>query len=132
MMMTMNSSTNTSSKIASTPEVNISFSASTSLVTRVTSLPTGLRSKNAGDIRCRWRKISLPHVEHDLLPGPLHQVGLQKLKHKRQQQGAEVEQADLRDARRRIAAQMAGQPGQVPRLSAALGVMYVSTATFTR
>jgi hypothetical protein len=45
--------------MASTPEVNISFNASTSEVTRVTSLPTGLWSKNAGDRRCRWRKIWL-------------------------------------------------------------------------
>jgi len=48
MMMTMKRSTKTSSKMARTPEVNISFRASTSEVTRVTSLPTGLRSKNEG------------------------------------------------------------------------------------
>ena len=44
MMMTMKTSTKTSSKMASTPDVNISFSASMSLVTRVTRRPTGLRS----------------------------------------------------------------------------------------
>ena len=43
--------------IATTPDANKSFSASTSEVTRVTSLPTGFLSKNAGDIRCRCRKI---------------------------------------------------------------------------
>ncbi len=59
MMTTMKTRTKMSSKMASTPEVNISFNASTSEVTRVTSLPTGLWSKNAGDMRCRWRKIWL-------------------------------------------------------------------------
>ncbi len=58
MMITMNSSTKLLSNSASTPDVNISFSASTSEVTRVTSLPTGLRSKNTGLIRCRCRYIS--------------------------------------------------------------------------
>jgi hypothetical protein len=44
MMMTMKSRMKTSSKIASTPDVNISLRASTSEVTRVTRRPTGLRS----------------------------------------------------------------------------------------
>ena len=39
------------SKIVTTPEVNISFSASTSLVTRVISRPTGFRSKKASSSR---------------------------------------------------------------------------------
>ena len=37
-------STNRSSKIDTTPEVNISFNASTSVVTRVTRRPTGFLS----------------------------------------------------------------------------------------
>jgi hypothetical protein len=37
-------STKMSSKIDTTPEVNISFNASTSVVTRVTSRPTGFLS----------------------------------------------------------------------------------------
>ena len=40
----MNSSTSTSPKMVTSPEVNISFSASASVVTRVTSRPTGERS----------------------------------------------------------------------------------------
>ena len=42
-----------------TPEVNISFSASTSLVSRVTRRPTGLRSKKLTCMRWMWRKIWL-------------------------------------------------------------------------
>ena len=48
MMMTMKVRTKTSSKMARTPEVNISLRASTSEVRRVTRRPTGLRSKKAG------------------------------------------------------------------------------------
>jgi len=44
MVMMMAVSEKTSSKIARTPEVNISLRASTSEVMRVTSRPTGLRS----------------------------------------------------------------------------------------
>ncbi len=44
MMPTIPASTNTSSKMDTTPEVNISFNASTSVVTRVTSRPTGFLS----------------------------------------------------------------------------------------
>ena len=45
--------------IATMPEANRSFSASTSVVTRVTSRPTGLRSKKLIGRRCRCSKISL-------------------------------------------------------------------------
>ncbi len=37
-------------------------------------------------------------VEHDLLAGPLHQVGLEELQHEGNEQRAEVEETDLRDA----------------------------------
>ena len=40
----MPTSVNTSPKIVTTPDVNRSFSTSTSVVTRVISRPTGLRS----------------------------------------------------------------------------------------
>ena len=53
MTPTIPASTKTSSKMETTPEVNMSFSASTSVVTRVTRRPTGLRSKKAMSIRCR-------------------------------------------------------------------------------
>ena len=46
-----------SPKIATTPEEKRSFSTSTSVVTRVTSRPTGLLSKKAISSRCKWRKI---------------------------------------------------------------------------
>ena len=44
MMTRIPANTKMSSKIETTPAVNISFSASTSLVTRVTSRPTGFLS----------------------------------------------------------------------------------------
>ena len=53
MIARMNVSTNTSSKIETTPAVNISLSASTSVVTRVTSRPTGFLSKKPMCIFCR-------------------------------------------------------------------------------
>ena len=43
-----------SPKIATTPCVTISVRASTSLVIRVISRPTGLRSKNDSERYCRW------------------------------------------------------------------------------
>ena len=49
----MASSVNRSPSPATTPEVNNSFRASTSDVTRVTRRPTGLRSKNGMESRCR-------------------------------------------------------------------------------
>ena len=42
-------------------------------------------------------------VEHDLLAGPLHGVGLQEFEQVGDEQRAEVEQADLRDAGHRAA-----------------------------
>ena len=69
----------TSSKMASTPEVNISLRASTSEVTRVTRRPP--------DCGRRRRRHALEvaedlaaQVEHDLLAGPLHQVGLERVR----------------------------------------------------
>src|SRR5208282_5528679 len=59
MIAIMPASTKTSSKMETTPAVNISFSASTSVVTRVTSRPTGFLSKNATCMCCRCRKIWL-------------------------------------------------------------------------
>ena len=84
--------------MARTPEVNISLRASTSEVTRVTRRPTGLRSKKPTCMRCMWRKIWRAHVEHDLLAGPLHEVGLDELEQVGEEQRAEVEEGDLRDA----------------------------------
>ena len=38
------------------------------------------------------------HVEHDLLAGPLHEVGLDELEKEGEDKGAEVEKGALRDA----------------------------------
>ena len=43
------------------------------------------------------------HVEHDLLAGPLHGVGLQEFEQVGDEQRAEIEQPDLRDAGHRAA-----------------------------
>ncbi len=88
----------TFSKMSSTPEVNISLSASTSEVTRVTSRPTGLRSKKPTSCDWMWRKISPAQVEHDLLAGPLHEVGLDELEQEGERKGEQVEQRELGDA----------------------------------
>ena len=39
------------------------------------------------------------HVEHDLLAGPLHEVGLQQFEQEGEEQRAEIESGDQRDAR---------------------------------
>ena len=44
MVAMMNESTSTSPRMVTSPEANRSFSTSTSVVTRVTRRPTGLRS----------------------------------------------------------------------------------------
>ena len=107
MMTRMPSSTNTSSTIDTTPAVNISFSASTSLVTRVTRRPTGFLSKKE---MCRPLQVTenlRPQIEHHLLPGPLHDVGLSELQQEAEQQQANVHSGDLGDAGERIAAEEA-------------------------
>ena len=54
-------------------------------------------------------------IEHDLLPGPLHHVGLQEFEDVGDEQRAEVEEADLRDAGHGMRAEMAGEPGELLR-----------------
>ena len=61
------SSVNRSPSPATTPAVNSSLSDSTSDVTRVTSRPTGLRSKNAIDSRCTCSKSCCAQVAHHAL-----------------------------------------------------------------
>ncbi len=46
-------------------------------------------------------------VKHDLLPGPLHEVGLQEFQEESKNQQADVHAADLRDADQRLRAQEA-------------------------
>ncbi len=50
------------------------------------------------------------HVEHDLLPGPLHQVGLHELQQVAEHQRGQVDARNLGDAHRGIGAQPPGQP----------------------
>ena len=52
-------------------------------------------------------------VEHDLLPGPLHHVGLQKFEKKGDEKGAKVEERDLGDACNGLRIEMPGQPGEL-------------------
>ena len=54
-------------------------------------------------------------VEHDLLAGPLHGVGLQKLQQVGDEERAEVEKTDLRDAGHRARAEVLGKPGELRR-----------------
>ena len=54
-------------------------------------------------------------IEHDLLAGPLHQVGLDKLQDIGNEQRAEIEQAKLGDAGHWPRAEMVGQPGELLR-----------------
>ncbi len=49
----------TSPKIATTPEVSASLSASMSFVSRVISAPTGCRSKKRRPMRCKWLNSSM-------------------------------------------------------------------------
>ena len=107
MMTTIPASTKMSSKIATTPEVNISLSASTSVVTRVTRRPTGLRSKKPMCMRLQVAEDLAAQVKHDLLPGPLHEVGLQEFQEESENQQADVHGADLRDADQRLRTQEA-------------------------
>ena len=50
-------------------------------------------------------------IEHDLLAGPLHEVGLDELQHKREHQQADIEAANLSDAGHRRATQAVTDPG---------------------
>src|ERR1035437_6255474 len=54
------------------------------------------------------------HVEHDLLAGPLHEVGLQEFEQEGEEERAKVDAGDERDAVHGwdgIAAEMTGEPG---------------------
>ena len=49
-------------------------------------------------------------VEHDLLPGPLHEVGLQEFEHEGEDQQPEIDPRDLRDSLQRPRIQPVPQP----------------------
>ena len=50
-------------------------------------------------------------IEHHLLPGPLHQVGLDELQRESEDENPDVEPANLRDAGQRSVAQPVANPG---------------------
>src|SRR5215472_9818878 len=56
-----------------------------------------------------------PKIEHDLLACPLHQVGLDELKAKGEEQCAEIQTGKLGDAGHRRRAEVPGKPGEVGR-----------------
>jgi len=58
----------TSLNMFTSTAANISFNASMSLVTRVTSLPTALRSKNERERFCMWEKSADRRSYIDLCP----------------------------------------------------------------
>ena len=56
-------------------------------------------------------------VEHDLLAGPLHQVGLDELKTEGGQKGSEIDHGELGDAAYRRGIEMTREPGELVRRS---------------
>ncbi len=76
MTATMPSSVRTSITIVIAPAANISFSTSTSVVMRVTSRPTGLRSKYAIGSRCTCAKTSMRRSRERALRDDHRQVVL--------------------------------------------------------
>ena len=67
-------------------------------------------------------------VEHHLLPGPLHQVGLGEFQHEAEDQQNEIDAADLADAGPGLRAQPAVQKG----CGLPCAARYLSTATLVR
>ena len=97
--------------MARTPEVNISLSASTSEVTRVTRRPTGLRSKKATCLELDVAEDLAAEIEHDLLAGPLHEVGLDEGEDEAEDVGEEVERGEFGDAGIGVDGEVTGEPG---------------------
>ena len=83
----MPTSVNTSPKMVTTPDVNRSFSTSTSDVTRVISRPTGIAVVVAQVEPLQVPVDRHPQVEHDPLPGQLHRPGLDVLGRERDDAG---------------------------------------------
>ena len=81
MMATMPSSVSTSMKMVIAPAANISLITSTSVVRRVTSRPTGLRSKKRIGSRCTCAKTCDAEVGEALLRHQHRQVVLQVEEH---------------------------------------------------
>ena len=53
------------------------------------------------------------HVEHDLLPGPLHQVGLQQFQQEGEGEREQIQTAKLSDAGRGVRGKKTNQPARV-------------------
>jgi len=128
MMVMIPASTKMSSKIETTPEVNSSFRASTSVVTRVTRRPDRFLVVKADVHVLQMTENLAPQVEHDLLASPLHEVGLRELQDKTQSDNARVDSPNLRDAGIRVGTEEAVQKSG--------GLMgpdkYLSISTLTR
>jgi hypothetical protein len=76
MMTMMPTSLKTSPNAVTTPDVNRSFSTSTSEVTRVINRPDGIAVVEAQVEPLQVAVDGHPQVEHDPLPGQLHRPGL--------------------------------------------------------
>ena len=101
-----------SPKIATTPEEKRSFSTSTSVVTRVTSRPTGLRSKKAISSRCKWRKICLRRSYITFCPTNCMANDCENSSRKLSKHGRKEErEGNLGDAHHGIAAQKMREEG---------------------
>ena len=76
------------------PEENNSLSASTSLVMRVISRPTGLRSKKESERLCRWLEHIRAHVIHHALADDAEQVVLEVAQAKANAQRQQEDHSD--------------------------------------
>ncbi len=68
-----------------------------------------------GDVQPLQMAEDLPaQVEHHFLPGPLHEVGLQELEQKAEDQQSDINRRDLRDAGAGARAEPAPEAGRQP------------------
>ena len=96
--------------MARTPPVNMSLMASTSEVSRVTSRPTGVRVEEPHVHALHVAEDVAAQIEHHLLPGPLHQVGLDEFEEIGRDQQRQVDPGQLRNALPGIGGEMPRQP----------------------
>ena len=85
--------------MVTSPEANRSFSTSTSVVTRVTSLPDRIFVE-IRDVQCLQVRDELAaQIEHRALASPLHQVRLTEIEKESRNHHAEIQQTQLRESR---------------------------------
>ncbi len=111
MTSTMPRRTKTSSKMAKTPEVNISFNASTSRGETGDEAADRVAVEEADVHALEVAKDLRAHVVHDLLAGPLQDVGLDELESVRQDERAQVDKGNLRDPVGSVGAEVLSKPG---------------------